>query len=541
MKRKNCILFRFSCISQILDTRPDLTALCFAGYFSMDIVLLSGDESEVDAFEEDLPQNFGENSVEKSDSIGSNLTRKRNATNFYLNEDRQCAIEEMTSKKNKRSCDASQNESSDSDTDDYDVSTVGSVLTQDEIPVADHSCSGEVSFRANVLSKCKLKAAEEVAPMPEMLKLCMHGDMIGENASYAVLCENIFSLVCSLVCERITTSGETMTDDNKMALYPKYYYEQCLACGIDSYLQDQLFHHVSSHFTRDAEGTLIWPPFYSKYIHEKYETRPLTGVQKNRSRTLKKISDEEGMRYNFALAIKTAASEAKTEINNRLTKLWRDPLDSGETPSGLFDAIRETTKMRDAYLRAEAAVNTKWPKKSRHGTLYEEAIRSKQEKFILQAPPSYFPNYWLTFAFYAAPAPPAKQLAIFKTVGIYNLQVKMKTSVDRTKVSKHSRRSLKKSELEKSNGTSSSKPQTPRTPRGDSPIVKDMQVQHIMRVQGLNEDKSEVGILRQTIAALQGAGRNADGTYICQDRITKYSEMLADALIKNLPNFDSFN
>jgi hypothetical protein len=36
------------------------------------------------------------------------------------------------------------------------------------------------------------------------------------------------------------------------------------------------------------------------------------------------------------------------------------------------------------------------------------------------------------------------------------------------------------------------------------------------------------------IAVLQGAGKKPDGTYVCQDKITMYTEQLADLMIEKL-------
>ena len=46
----------------------------------------------------------------------------------------------------------------------------------------------------------------------------------------------------------------------------------------------------------------------------------------------------------------------------------------------------------------------------------------------------------------------------------------------------------------------------------------------------------EESVLMKTIAVLQGAGKNADGTYVCQAKITSLSERLADAMLSKLGN-----
>jgi len=170
--------------------------------------------------------------------------------------------------------------------------------------------------RAEVLPQFKVKATKESISVPEISKLVAFKDLAGDTP-YGPLCENLFTMISCLVMERVITGGLTLTDDEKLALYGQYYYEQCHACSLDTYLCEYLFEYIPDQFQRDIDGGLIWPGFYLDYIKEKYADKKITGTQENRTRSLKKLTLEEGKRYNFSVAIKNAATTAKTEINNR--------------------------------------------------------------------------------------------------------------------------------------------------------------------------------------------------------------------------------
>lgn len=417
----------------------------------------------------------------------------------------------------------------------------------------------DIDHTVDFLPRSKIKASKDAIPTSEVMKLLRHRDHGGQSTEYVSLCENIFTMLSCLVANRVITSGETLNEEEKLALYRTYYYEQMQVCSLDSYLQENLFDNVTDIFQRNAEGELEWPPFYVNFVQQTYASRKLTGVQINRSRPLSKLSEAEGMRYNFSIAIKTAAAEAKTEINNRLSRLWRDPLDSGETPSGLFDVIRETARRRDAYIRAKQSVNAnvkKWPVKSRHGKEYEEAIVSKTDKFLSEMSSDYFPSYWLTFALYASPAPNNIQLAIFKVANITDLQKKIVAAEDGTRLGRHSRATLKRSAETVGDRRP---PRMPRHRANASPSSggytsddgtamtsssgrreRALQVNHVFDMTGFREatqpvvDTSLRGQLSAAIAVLQGAGKNADGTFVFQERITQLSARLCDLMMAQI-------
>jgi hypothetical protein len=177
--------------------------------------------------------------------------------------------------------------------------------------------ASDLDPREDVLPVFKVKASKESIPVAEISKLIVFKDLSG-GPTYGPLCENMFTMISCLVAERVTTSGLAVTDDEKLALYGQYYYEACRACTLDTYLEEYLFEYIPDIFERNKEdGSLMWPSFYLEYIEEKYSQKKITGTQENRSRALKKLTLEEGKRYNFSVAIKNAAATAKTEINNR--------------------------------------------------------------------------------------------------------------------------------------------------------------------------------------------------------------------------------
>jgi hypothetical protein len=232
--------------------------------------------------------------------------------------------------------------------------------------------------------------------------------------------------------------------------------------------------------------------------------------------------------------------------------MWRDPLDSGEAPSGLMDIIRETARRRDAYVRARTSLNKKFTKPKRHCAEYKVQLEAKFETVLEESTPDYFPDYWLTFALFGPPAPTSKQMQIFKIQNIADLQEKI-VKVGGKRMNRNSRSTLqgknKKPPPHNSGsspltlGLSSDSPlTTTSSKKGGSSQVKTVNVTHTIHVPSRNEQSAEVlteeGILEKIITTLKNAGKLADGTYQLQAKITKYSEELADLMIRKLTTFD---
>jgi hypothetical protein len=252
--------------------------------------------SEADTEEDEVIEIFGEKSTEVFETIAGNLSRKRVPTSTLLEE---------TSKQAKaaRLMDGRRHYSEEEGSDlgahtpdpfaqDMILEFVRgddseSMLTDDQ-PREEVGSSEEVDFSSDFLPKLKVKATQESLGVPEIVKLREHKDLSGDRTSYTTLCENIFTMICCLVCDRVTTSGLTVNEEDKLAMYRRFYYEQCQVCGLDTYLLENLFSQIPDYFARDADGNMEWPAFYSNYVQENYEQKKLTGVQKNRSRTLKK-------------------------------------------------------------------------------------------------------------------------------------------------------------------------------------------------------------------------------------------------------------
>jgi hypothetical protein len=252
-----------------------------------------------------------------ADTIANSLNRKRQPTRTLLEETSQAnLVSAGTTPKRSRLTNSS-------------PLAPGGVVADDEeskeqpgaaetVPTVEVESAADIGYLEDFLPKFKVKATQECMPVPEIVKLANHRDLAAGNAgSFGPFCENLFTVICCLVVDRVTTSGQTMTADEQLELYNQYYYEQCQTCTLDSYLQENLFAHVPNAFERGAEGNLTWPGFFTTYVRETYMQKPLTGYQTNRGRNLQKMSRENGMKYNFSLAIKAAAREAMTEINNR--------------------------------------------------------------------------------------------------------------------------------------------------------------------------------------------------------------------------------
>jgi hypothetical protein len=231
--------------------------------------------------------------------------------------------------------------------------------------------------------------------------------------------------------------------------------------------------------------------------------------------------------------------------------MWRDPLDSGETPSGLLDIIRETCRRRDAFIRARTSVNKKFTKQRREEDDYKAQVDEKMEKILNETSADYFPDYWLTFALFGPPAPTSKQMQIFKTQNIADMQKKI-VNADDKRLNRYARSTLQKPPTHKSStkDPACSTPLALDLTGGDSPASgmrrgKTLHVTHTVDLSNVRPNKETEGesrtresMLEKIINTLQNAGKLADGTYILQTKITMYSEELADLMISKLNEVD---
>jgi hypothetical protein len=485
---------------------------------------------------------FGENTPSESQVISSNLQKKRTPTTTLLNE---------TSKESELRH-AGKARRTDNGTIWVDSPAHFSTLDQldeelnEEViihPVEKSGPAGvvgkasDIDSTLDILPRSKIKATKEGLNVPEIVKL------LGQEDVTKTLSENIFTMVSCLVCERITTCGLTLKEDDKLELYRKYYYEQLESMGLDSYLEDHLFCHVTNMFSRNSEGRLEWPAFYIDHIRQNYSDKGFTKTQLNRKPGVKELSAADAKDRYFSLAIKNASSEAKTEINNRLSRLWRDPLDSGESRSGVLDCIRETTRSRDAYLRGKLSVNNKWPQKNRHGDDYASAIAQKQEKLLSETTDNYFPSYWLTYEVFGPPAHDREKiLKIFTLENIADLQEKM-TIVDGGQLlNGNSRRTLKSRGGARANNKAT--PTFPTAAKDSPPLNRggdSQRVHHTFDLTGANDSQnksvpmdSNERILNSTIDVLIKAGRLSDGTYVHQEKISALTARLAEHMLTKL-------
>jgi len=479
-------------------------------------------------------------------TIGQSLSRRRVPTSTFIGETSEAARQVVVGTKRQREERSTGADTSGEDnTEEVDLSSnVDPTLPDIEVEGANAIACAE-----DFLPRYKLKASGETRGVSEVVKIAQHKDYNHPDNTMIALCENLFTMISCLVQERLVTSGLTVTCDERLVIYRQYYFEQCSVATMDSYLAENLFCYLSDYFDRDAElGVLKWPTFFTTYVRETYQNTPLSGLQRNRARALKHMSESDGMDYNFSLAIQKAVVDARAEINNRLSRLWRHPLDSGETPSGLFDVIRETTRTRDAFLRAKTSINKNFTSKKRHGPDYESALTKKTESLLEKMPTDYFPNYWMTFALFATPAPDNHALAIFKVEKVSDLQQKI-VSADDSKFVNRNSRGLLRSNLRSgvvaagSSSTSSRPPfhtragnDSPSSTRSESPAGHHKTITMNVNMQqggGVSSAPpptvadTEESLLMRAIEILQQAGKLPDGTFICQDDITKHSKRLA--------------
>jgi hypothetical protein len=221
--------------------------------------------------------------------------------------------------------------------------------------------------------------------------------------------------------------------------------------------------------------------------------------------------------------------------------LWRDPLDSGETPSGLLDVIRESARRRDAFIRARNSVNRKVSKLLRTGDDYQAQVEEKMKELLEETTADYFPDYWLVFATFGPPAPANKQMQIFKLQNIADLQAKI-VNVDNKRMNRNSRSTLqgKGGKKKPPTGRSSSSPMHLDL-SSDSPLstTNGLHVTHHIDMSHRAAMSEQVvptreDALQKLIATLQNAGKLPDGTYVLQEKITKYTNELAELMIQKL-------
>lgn len=390
-----------------------------------------------------------------------------------------------------------------------------------------------------------LKASKESGSMSEVGKL-FEDIQLGVESRMKTVCENLFSLICGVVAEKIYTRCGTISVKAQEALYRQEFKINMETMLINSYLCENLFERATYLFKVDDDGRRHWPKFFIEYVDERLSI-PLTKTVAHRKRK-SGYSDLEGFNYMFSELVKDTAKESRREINNRLSNLWRDPskLASGETPSGLFDVIRATTRRRDAVLKSKAAVHSKSKyatKKSRVGDAYTEDFLKKFDYYSQLHDEEHFPHYWLTFVLFGPPAPEVEQLAIYNK-NIATIQRKIIPIGDEKALNKYSRRKLAKevSDLNlKRNGRPPKSVKTPANGYGSDSsvgsVAKQINVTHtivteapkapVVDFNAFVETKKEKR-LNEIIDLYKSLGKNAHGEYTHQDLIQSYTYELIE-------------
>ena len=375
-------------------------------------------------------------------------------------------------------------------------------------------------------------------------------------------------MLACLVRDRITTSGNDVPARDQEIMYKTFFFEQMEACLMDTYIIDNIFRLCGDDIFpfNDDEG-LRWPQFFLDYVTSKHALKPSAYAAGRMKKAYANKTEKEVRDMTFSLLIKDTSAEARAEINNRLGKLWRDVLDSGETRSGLFDVIRETTKQRDAFLRGRAAANVRTPAIRREGPQYRENVERRTNEALtkLNLNPHYFPHYWLTFAMFGPPAPATKRLPILTIQNVNDLQEQFVGVYDGKKLNKasrkHARNQAAYAELKKlkSNSGSTFTPAKSEAPLNDvqefingsdgkksrgSPFPT--QFQHKIEIQNVQEYfpmapvqvppvSREEKILSDIITLYKDLGKDDSGRFLKQVEIEEYTEKLVNLKLSNMP------
>lgn len=126
----------------------------------------------------------------------------------------------------------------------------------------------------------------------------------------------------------------------------------------------------------------------------------------------------------FGMRICNRFKDSKSEVNNHLCCFWQEKLKSGETQSGLLDAIRAAWYKYHVHkaVKGSQLQQKKRDRKKGIDTTTEqyltniEASRVKMAEAKLKTLTSdnrYFPSSWLTFVFLGPPAgpPPLRRIS----------------------------------------------------------------------------------------------------------------------------------
>lgn len=226
-----------------------------------------------------------------------------------------------------------------------------------------------------------------------------------------VFIKNMFTMVACYVMDEISTTADAMRFvslrklaeqrfDTMMKNLPKREYEKS---AFFCYMPDN-----------------NWPDFFIAYVAELYQPvkngKQSPGAKWAANETaLKNLAIEDQMKYYVGHKIHEEYVTAKGLVNMHLYKAWKDneKLPSGFALEALFRAVRKSLWRMEAYRRAKNSTKSslKRTQQAAGGAAVvidiaaeDEAVRDKATAVLGTLTYEWYPDYWLAFVMYSAPA-----------------------------------------------------------------------------------------------------------------------------------------
>ena len=429
----------------------------------------------------------------------------------------------------------------------------------EDVPSLDKLSASDIDPYKDVLTRTTLRAVGADAESgTEVEKMLRRNDPTDLDSSHSFI-ENLFSLISIIAFDSVYTQGKQLKTGEQDTLLRQGFVIQLSSLLMDSYLYDNLFSVCPGMFKgTDEDNPIGWPTPFLEYVNE-CMTQPLSGVMKNRSRVLVKLTLEEGCNHVFSQKIRTSAMNSRREINNRLSHLWRknSQLASGETSSSLFDAIRHTCRERDAVVKAKAvlqrlSIYATPTLRMKSSDKYAEALTAKVTEILkVSKTDNFTPSYWLAFCLLGPPADSAHQIAILKMTGIETLQEKIIGIDDEVALNRYSRKTLKSavqrnaaateevSALRRQDKDCRKPPRSTPSSTPSSSTPRDKNYHHVRHEiftaqaaqPAVDREEKE---LRDIIALYQDLGKSLTGDYHYQTDIAMYTERLVRLKLSKL-------
>lgn len=252
----------------------------------------------------------------------------------------------------------------------------------------------------DVYSKIDIPASEEFIHVDQM-------ELMWRKCPQKNIWQNIFSLICALAVDAVTTEHQRMDAAELYLLI----FEQCEQAfenlHLSSIAQDIIFK-----FLPHGDEKNQWPKEFCEWWKIKLRTPVPNGVLSRELKRYKSSSvDTQQMAY-FGWKAKEQYTVDRSFVRSHLCPKWVDPCDipSGKTVHGLLHAIRMSCIPIVAQARAKHLVQNdlrKVPLADRETVreqLYQDRFNNALEKLEC-CKDSYFPDTWLTFMFCSLPSP----------------------------------------------------------------------------------------------------------------------------------------